>query len=662
MLKKLNGVGSKTLYHLNDNDIYTIDDLLLCFPKEYIVYKHSPEKLFENVDCYIEGYVDSNVSIFKYRGNSFAFSFYLKFDNYRIKMSIFSNIYVGTKIKKGSYIGVYGRLHPTKHNFNIKKLFIDDLGFKIETNYKIKDILDSKMSKIIASAINTNHNIKETLPETLLKKYKLPSIDEYIYKSHFPKSVDDINEVIRRRKYEEFYWYSLSLAYIRHKRIDVIKKERNIDINILDSFINTLNYELTVDQKKAIDDIVNDLNLNYPMNRLIEGDVGCGKTIVGIIASLLIAKSGFQVACLAPTGVLALQEYNEYKKYLSKYDLDIELLTSSVSNSESNDIVDRLIDNKIDIIVGTHSLLYDRVKFSNLGLVIIDEQHRFGVKQRLKLINKYENVDSLFFSATPIPRTLGLTFLNDLNISSIKSMPKGRKEIVTKILSFDKMNSLIKSIENHLLLGEKAYIVVPLISDDNELGIMDIYSCNEYFVNKLPNYNIGILHGKLKQEEKEDVISKFKKGEINVLISTTVVEVGVDIKDATMMIILNAERFGLSTLHQLRGRVGRGNLESYCILVSDDIDNPRLNALKDLHDGFEIAEMDFKLRGPGNYLGDEQSGYQNLIYASFTEDLKILKCAKQDSEKMIVKYLNGSIDDTPLKKMLSVHSELDKIN
>ncbi|MBR6071247.1 MAG: ATP-dependent DNA helicase RecG [Acholeplasmatales bacterium] len=661
MLKMLNGVGDKTLYQLNNNGIYTIEDLLFSFPKNYLVYKHSPEKLFEGNDCYLEGIVDSNVSMFKYKKNTFAFSFYLKFDNLRIKMDIFSNIYVGIKIKKGQFIGVYGKYHNTKKQFNIKKLFIENVGFKIETDYKLKDILNSKMSKLIDNALKLKLVFSETLPDEIIKKYKLLEINDYIYKSHFPNSINDMNEAIRRRKYEEFYWYSISLSYIRNKRIVIEKNNRNINLDLKNDFINNLSFDLTVDQIKAIDDVICDLNKPFPMNRLIEGDVGCGKTIVGIISALLMTKSNYQVACLAPTEVLAIQEYNEFKKYLDKYNVKVGLLTSGVKKKDAEQILREVESNAIDILVGTHSILNDRVKFNNLGLAIIDEQHRFGVNQRLSLVNKYDNVDSLFFSATPIPRTLGLTFLKDLDVSSIKTLPKGKKEIVTKVLPFSKLNSLFKSISNHLAMGEKAYVVVPLIEND-ENNYMDVYECEKLFKSRLDNIKIGVLHGKMKSLEKDKILNDFRDGNYDILISTTVIEVGVNITDATMMIIMNAERFGLATLHQLRGRVGRGTLDSYCMLISDDIDNPRLKALSEISDGFQISEIDFKLRGPGDYLGSDQSGYQNLEYASFTEDLKILKCAKSDSEIMISKYLDGTIKSELFDKIVNERNELDKIN
>ena len=660
MLKKLKGIGPKTLFELNNVGIYSISDLIYRFPKEYLIFEHDPSRILDEVDCYLEGVVDSTISYFKYKKNVFAFSFYLKYDDTRLKMSIFSNIYVGLKIKQGDFIGVYGKYNKFKKNFSIKRLFIDNLGPKIEPDYKISAINNNKMSKIIESALNSEINLVETLPEELLIKYRLLNIKDYIYLSHFPKNKKDIEEVLRRRKYEEFFWYSLSLSYIRYNRISNKKEKRNINLNLIDDIKNKLSFNLTIDQNKALDDIIADLKSDYPMNRLIQGDVGCGKTIVGIISAYLMTNAGFQVAWLSPTEVLARQSYEEIKSLLPD-NASIELLTSSVKNDSYNKIIRNLSNGNINIIVGTHSLLYDKVVFKKLGLVIIDEQHRFGVNQRLKLISKYKDVDSLFFSATPIPRTLGLTFLKNLDISSIKAMPSGRKKVITKIISFNRMESLYISINNHLNMNERAYVVVPLIEGNEELDYIDIYECEKMFKKRFPDINIGILHGKMTPQEKNQIIDRFKNGDIKILISTTVIEVGINVIEATMMIIMNPERFGLSTLHQLRGRVGRGSLDSYCMLVTNDEENERLKALCTVSDGFEVAEIDFKMRGPGNYLGEEQSGYQSFKYVSYDTDLKILECARDDSTRLIADYINGRLKSKKYDEIVS-GCEIDKIN
>ena len=660
-LKMLKGVGPKTISEFNNEGIYTIDDLIRFFPKSYLIFEFDKEKLMNQEDVYIEGYIDSSISYFKYKKNVFAFSFYLKSSDLRLKLSFFSNIYVGIKIKQGVFIGVYGKYNLHKKVFNIKRLFLDGLKEKVEPDYKMKNITNNKMNNIMKSAYNFKNNYEETLPNILISKYRLLDINNYIYLSHFPNNIKDVNEILRRRKYEEFFWYSLSLSYIRYLRRNSKKEKRLLDIKYVNEIEESLPYSLTKGQKDALNDIINDLKSDYPMNRLIQGDVGSGKTIVGIIASILMVKSGFQVAILNPTEVLAIQEYLEFNNVLAKYNLNISLLTSSTNKTDYKKIIDDLKNCKINIIIGTHSLLYDNVIFNKLGLVIIDEQHRFGVNQRLKLIKKFENVDSMFFSATPIPRTLGLTFFKDLDITSIKTKPVGRKDIITKIISFDRIKSLFISINNHLNKKEKAYVVVPLI-EGNDDDVIDIYECEKLFKNRFPDEEIGILHGKMKPLEKKEILEEFKNGDMNILISTTVIEVGVDVKNATMMIIMNAERFGLSTLHQLRGRVGRSNLDSYCMLVTNDEENPRLKAMCNINDGFEISEIDFKLRGPGDYLGESQSGYSNLEYANFNDDLKILECARDDSTNLLNSFLDGSIKSKKFDEIINTDGKIDKIN
>ncbi|MCR5112597.1 MAG: DEAD/DEAH box helicase [Acholeplasmatales bacterium] len=399
------------------------------------------------------------------------------------------------------------------------------------------------------------------------------------------------------------------------------------------------------------------------MNRLVQGDVGCGKTIVAVMMSLLMVKAGFQVAVMVPTEVLAGQHFSSFKEYLMKYGVNIELLTGSLKKKDRDDILYRLINNRINIIIGTHSLISDNVLFSHLGLVIIDEQHRFGVNQRIKLIDKYKDVDSMFLSATPIPRTLGLTLFKDLDMSSIKTMPDGRKPVVTKVIDQNRLKALFKSIENHLSTGEQAYIVVPLVNENEDYNYIDIKTCEGMVNEYLPDVSYEIVHGRMKARDKEIALASFKNGKVKILISTTVIEVGINVPNATMMIILNSDRFGLATLHQLRGRVGRGSLESYCMLVTNNPENERLQALEKYSSGFDVSEMDFRLRGPGDYLGEDQSGFAGLEYSDFEQDIKILICAKDDSTLYLPRFISGELKSSEFNKIISKSAnELDKIN
>lgn len=663
-LKKVKGVGEKTLYYLNQADIYTIDDLLFRFPLEYIIYEQDNEKLLNGYITYVEGMISSNVSMYKYKGRAYAFSFFIESNNIRLKLNLFTTLYAGVRLKKGMVIGAYGKYNKKENYFSVRRIFTDNLGFKIENDYKIKDIPNSILTRIIKNAFSSYNDYEETLPLSLLEKYRLLNIKDYLYKTHFPNNKNDVTEVLRRRKYEEFFWYSISFDLVRKKRKINEKEKRDLDLSLLNDFLAKLPYELTLDQRKAIDDSIADIKRPYPMNRLIQGDVGSGKTIVSVILALLMVKAGFQVAVMVPTEVLANQHFESFNEYLKNYNISIELIKSGLKKKEHDDILYRLINNRINILIGTHAILNDNIVFSKLGLVIIDEQHRFGVNQRIKLIDKYKDVDSMFLSATPIPRTLGLTFFKDLDISSIKVMPNGRKPVTTKVISIDRIEGLMKSVKNHIDMGEQAYFVVPLINENIDYDYMDIDRCKELIEKYLPDIPYALIHGKMKNLDKEMAISGFKNGIYKILLSTTVIEVGVNIPNSTMMIIMDADLFGLATLHQLRGRVGRGNKESYCMLVTRNLDNERLNALEKYNSGFDISEIDFRLRGPGSYLGSEQSGFSSeLKYSSFENDLKILECAKNDSSILLDDFINKKIKSKKFDSILNDReSKIDKIN
>ena len=657
-LKNIKGVGDKTLKLFNENNIYDVNDLLLTFPKKYIIYKPTFD-VFGPDYVYFEGVISTKISFFRYRATTYAITFSVTLDNsVNVKVITFSKEFLAYKLKKGMRIGIYGKYNSKEKFFNTKKIFMDNLGFKIEVDYKISKILNSKISSCILNIKNIDYN--ETLPSELLDKYKLLNINEYIYKSHFPKTMDDVKEVLRRRKYEEFFFYTLRLKYASSRRLNSTREKRVLDLNYLNDFKNKLNFELTSGQENALKDIIKDLKKDIPMNRLVQGDVSSGKTIVSIMTALLMVKAGYQVAVMAPTEVLAEQDYIEFKKYLNSYDINIEFLIGSTKESNKKYIYSGTLNNEIDIVVGTHSLLNDKLKFKNLGLVIIDEQHRFGVNQRIKLINKLDNVDSLFLTATPIPRTLGLTIFSNLDISSIKSMPKNRLPITTKIIDYNKIDLLMKSIENHINSGEQAYVIVPRIENEAD-DYFDIGDCKELFKKYFKDEDIGILHGRMSSENKLNMIKSFKNGDIKILISTTVIEVGINVLNATMMIIMDAELFGLAQLHQLRGRVGRGSNPGYCMLVTKNPGNVRLNVIKNNKDGFKISEEDFKLRGPGDYLGDSQSGFEELEYASFSDDIRILECASMDANRYLPMLFDKENKLETFKKIID-DVKIDKMN
>ena len=660
-LKGFKGIGPKTLEKLHNNGIYTTEDVVLRFPKAYHFFEVDNSKLFSGDVASVFATVSSRPYFIKYRRNVNAIIFYAYIDSSRIKCVIFSNDYLRFKLFEGTKVILTGKYR--NNEFFVKNIFFDIFQIKIDTTYGLKDISDSIYKKYVLNVLNLGLNFEDYLPKELIKKYRLIDYNNYVYKSHFLQTKNDYIDILRRGKYEEFFWYALSLEILRIKRINVDKLKRNVDYGLIERFLNNLDFKITDDQKMAIDDCYKDIISTKPMNRLIQGDVGCGKSIVGYAAMLMEVSTAFQVAVMLPTELLATEQFSAIKKALNNYNLQIELLTSSTKDKEREDILYRLAHGRVNILVGTHALIEDRVIFRKLGLVIIDEQHKFGVNQRKKLISKFSNVDAIYLTATPIPRTLGLTAFGDLDNSSIHTLPKNKKPIKTLIYDFKGLTEISRIINNHLLLNEQVYIVCSLVNENENIDAYDIDMAYNYFNSKLKNAKIGKVHGKMSPLEKDSIMNEFHRGALNVLISTTVIEVGINVPKATIIVILNAERFGLAQLHQLRGRVGRSDLKSCCILVSDDIYNERLDALKNTNDGFEIANSDFKLRGPGDYLGDEQSGFNAFEYASFTEDFNIWECAKEDAKYYAKEfYETNSSNKKYLEILDSIKEQKSKIN
>jgi ATP-dependent DNA helicase RecG len=652
-LKELKGLGPKTILKLNNNDIYTVNDLINFFPKSYIIYEENMDDFLSCNNTTIKGVLLSNPFILNYRKGVKAVIFYINYNNQKLKCLYFGSDYLKYKIKIGSLIHIYGKYDKRYNEFHAAKVFVDELKENIEVSYKLKDVYDYVIKNAINNLFLMNVKIKETLPQELIDKYKLLDINKYIYLSHNPKNKEDIKQILRRRKYEEFFWYSIRLERLRFER-NIFKKSRIIDDKTIIDFKSKLPFTLTKGQNDAINDVINDIKSNIPMNRLIEGDVGSGKTIVGVIASLLEIMAGYQVMVMVPLEVLANQEYEIYKNLFSYLNIKVELLTSNVTKGRSGILKD-FKNGIIDVLIGTHSLLSDEIQSKNLGLIIIDEQHKFGVNQREKIKKKYKNLDALYLTATPIPRTLGLTTFGDLDISIINEKPQDRLKITTKIIPYNKINGLFKSVNNEINLNHQIYAVTPYIEDGSDaISIKEAY---DMISQALPNARIAMLHGKMKNAEKTKIMQDFKDHQIDILVSTTVIEVGVDSKDATLIMIFDAERYGLAQIHQLRGRVGRSNIQSYCALISDDIDNIRLNKLVELSDGFEIANEDFIERGPGDFLGTNQSGFENLKYASFESDMNIWSCAKKDGENYFYKYKNNELNSDIFDEIISIKDQ-----
>lgn len=642
-LSDIKGIGPKTLELLNKLSIYTIDDLIRYYPYRYNTY--SPSNILEieeDTNVVISGIVTSTPKVSYIKRNFNKLSFTLETNNININVAIFNRAFLSRNIFIGKNITLIGKYSRIKNTFTASDIKLYGLTqTEVEPVYHmINGLKTSTLKKTIYNILNSNIEIKEIVPEYLSAKYEFIDTKTAIKEIHFPSNTNNMKQAKLKLKYEELFAFMFKINLIKFKNqiFDnfVIK---NIKPEYLDDVIDNLPFALTSDQLDAVKDIIGDFNHERRMNRLILGDVGSGKTIVSFIAILLNQKSGYQSAMLAPTEVLAQQHYDNFKSLFPH--ISVSLLVGSQTKKEKKKIIEELKNGNIDLVIGTHAILEEDVEFKNIGLVITDEQHRFGVNQRKKLQNKGQAVDVLYMSATPIPRTYALTIYGDMDISMIKQKPSGRKEILTKVYKFDEMQQIIKEMEEELSLNHQVYVVAPLIEENEDTDLNDILKIEGILKSNFKNkHNIGTLHGKMKSQEKDKIMSEFKSGKLEVLVSTTVIEVGVDVKNATMIAIFNAERFGLATLHQLRGRVGRNSLQSKCLLISDK-ESERLHVLEESNDGFYISECDFKLRGSGDLFGVRQSGDMVFKIADIHNDYKILLQCMSDSQE----FLNNNIEN-----------------
>ena len=484
---------------------------------------------------------------------------------------------------------------------------------------------------------------EETLPQEIIDKYSFMSKYEAVSEVHLPTEIIRLKKARQRLKYEELFFYLLKINYLKEKlSIDTMKVKRTIPRDKIDKLIKKLPYELTIDQLTAINEIIDDMQSEKRMNRLLQGDVGSGKTIVALICIYANYLSKCQSAIMVPTEILATQHYNEAKKLFAKEKMNIELLTSSTTQKEKTRILKELEQGDIDLIIGTQSLIQENVTFKNLALVVTDEQHRFGVNQRCAIKNKGLSPDVLSMSATPIPRTYALTIYGDMEISSIKTKPNGRKDVITYFKRERDITSVLELMKKELDAKHQIYVIAPMISSDDEddsevENVTDLQTKMEKAFDKIAK--IVSIHGKLDPKEKKKIMTDYENGKIDILISTTVIEVGVNVPNASMIVIFDANLFGLSTLHQLRGRVGRSNIQSYCVLIAKDFQE-RLKFLETCHDGFEISEYDFKNRGEGDLFGIRQSGETGLILANINKDYQMLLKARDDVLEFLPKFLN----------------------
>lgn len=642
------GVGPKLKERLNKVGIFTVLDLLLYFPRDYE---------FLNDDISLNGDTSDEKAILKCKVQSYGSSIRTRngktlttinftYNNLKVIGKWFNQPYIKRNFILGNEYNLMGKFKKVNNTLEVINPLIpckEANKSEILPIYTLKNGLTNKILVKLINEILKNMIIKENLPDEIVKKYKLISLDKAIRSIHFPAGRGELQSAINRLKFQELFTYSLKIIMMKAH----IKKE-NSGISfkmspLLKDLKESLPYTLTNAQSRTLREILLDQKRNIAMNRLVQGDVGSGKTLVALISMFNVYMNGYQTVLMAPTEILANQHYAEAKKYLDKFGVDIELLTGSTKEKEKKRLKEKIASGKEIMLIGTHALIQDDVELNNLGLVVTDEQHRFGVEQRSRLINKNKRADVLVMTATPIPRTLSLYLYSDLDISIIDELPPGRKPIDTMLVDMNQRmkayNFALKEVEK----GRQFYIVSPLIEENEKLNLNSVEKIYEELKNGIfKDVRIEILHGKMAGKDKDKIINTFKNGEIKGIISTTVIEVGVNVPNSTMMIIENAERFGLAQLHQLRGRVGRGEHKSYCILIANtknDITRRRMEIMTESSDGFYIAEEDLKLRGAGEVFGMRQHGDEGFILANVVDDINILKCANHEA-KLIVNNIN----------------------
>ena len=659
-LSDIKGVGPKMLENLKELNINTMEDLLENYPYRYDIFEpinlnddYNGERIAINVipeTAATTAYIKRNFNKLQFRCTH---------NNKSMYAVIFNRAFLRPHIKIGNTITLVGKYDKKKNTFICDDIKLTALSKKeiVPIYHTNKNIKASEMRKIIDNALMDTKKVFKYIPDSFIDKYNFVSKLEALRMIHRPRTFEEIKKSSLHFKYEELFLFMFKINYMKKDNKNLLKEEKIIDKNEIDKFVKSLPFILTDSQNEALKLIINDLKSTKKMNRLVLGDVGSGKTIISFIAMYANSLAGYQSVLMAPTEVLARQHFESAMNYFRTNNLNIALLVGSMTKKEKDNVKNKLINGDIDILIGTHAIIEESVIFYHLGLVITDEQHRFGVKQREILKSKGEVPDALYMSATPIPRTYALTLYGDLDVSFIKEKPSGRKEIITKIKKYSDLKEVLTHILQEIKNGHQVYVVASLIDDNEELDLKSIETLKEKFnlayKNVIP---IEILHGKLKQKEKDEIMTRFKNNETKILISTTVIEVGVDVKNATIMVIFDASRFGLATLHQLRGRVGRNSFDSYCYLISDN-EIERLKVLEESNDGFYIAERDLELRGAGDLFGIRQSGVKNFKIANLKTDLKIMMQAKSDSEE----YLNSGAykDNWSYNKIIK---DLERLN
>ena len=646
-VKYVKGVGPNRVKLLNKIGIYNLGDLITYYPRDY--EDRSKPRMIQNLvdgeDSLIKAVAVSRVVEIRLKNRMCMYKLVVQDETAKCTIIWFNQSYLKNKFIIGETYYFFGKANIRMGKFEMSSPAFDDVNTKNNTG-RIIPIYSSTYSlsqntirKIIENGLEmVDGNLEENMPEYILDNYNLLGINEATKKVHFPESFEEFKEARKRLVFEELLTMQVALLGLKNKYSRDIKGIEFAKEYKFSDIINDLPFNLTNAQLRVLQEIENDMEKDKSMNRLLQGDVGSGKTIVSIIAAYKAVKSGYQAAIMAPTSILASQHLESFTEILEKYNIRCELLISSITKKKKEEILEKLKNGEIDVLIGTHAILEDNVIFKNLGLVVTDEQHRFGVRQRSKIASKGKNPDVLVMTATPIPRTLALILYGDLDISIIDELPPNRKKIdtfaVTKQMEERVNNFIKKQIEE----GRQCYIVCPLVEENEEIDAKSVLELAEKYKNEtFKEYKVEYIHGKMRPKEKDEIMLEFKEKRIDILISTTVIEVGVNVPNSSIMVIENAERFGLAALHQLRGRVGRGEYKSYCILKynsKSDVVRQRMKIMQDTNDGFVIAEKDLELRGTGEFFGTKQHGIPDFKIANLFEDIPILKMVQDLSKKI----------------------------
>jgi ATP-dependent DNA helicase RecG len=674
----LPGIGAKNAEKLAKLGLYTVRDILYYYPRDYIDYARQVD-----IRALEPGQTVTLVATVK-KSNCFSsprnakltiFELVVKDRTGQLRLSRF---YPGTRFRSpawqqqqkrmyppGAVIAASGLVKQDKYGVTLEDPQIEVLDHsqasidsmkvgRVVPVYPLTEGVGADVvRKAVVAALPAAVQLQDSLPQGLREKYGLVAIQEAIAHIHFPPEKEGLDRARRRLVFDEFFYLQLGLL---KRRMAQRQQQTSATLAptgyLIDQFYEVLPFQLTGAQQRVVNDILNDLQQPTPMNRLVQGDVGSGKTVVGVVAILAAIQSGFQAALMAPTEVLAEQHYRKLVEWFNLMHLSVELLTGSTKASKRRQIHSELQTGELPLLVGTHALIEDPVKFQRLGLVVIDEQHRFGVQQRARLQQKGDFPHVLTMTATPIPRTLALTLHGDLDVSQIDELPPGRQAIQTTVLGGRDRPEMYDLMRRQIAQGRQVYVVLPLVEESEKLDLKSATDEHQHLQEVVfPEFSVGLLHGRMSSAEKEEAINQFRLNQTQIIVSTTVIEVGVDVPNATVMLIEHAERFGLSQLHQLRGRVGRGAAQSFCLLMSSsksETARQRLKVLEQSQDGFFISEMDMRFRGPGEVLGTRQSGLPDFALASLVEDQDVLELAREAAQKVI--EIDATVEKWPLMK------------